>query len=77
MPIGTKSVVNNAIDIPKSKVTTSVSYINKKPDHSWANTVIYECHVKGATCRHPGIPKAQQGTFLGLSHPCFIEHLKV
>ena len=76
MPIGTKSMVNNAIDMPKSKVTTPVAYTNNKPQHSWANTVIYECHVKGATCRHPDIPKTQQGTFLGLSHPRFIEHLK-
>jgi len=58
MPIGTKSVVNNAIDMPKSKVTAPVAYSNNKPQHSWANTVIYECHVKGATCRHPDIPKA-------------------
>jgi isoamylase len=76
MPIGTKSTVNNAIDIPKSKVSSLVSYEHKKPNHRWSQTVIYECHVKGTTCRHPQIPKALQGKFLGLSHPFFIEHLK-
>lgn len=76
MPIGTKSTVNNAIDIPKSKVTASSIYTNKKPEHRWSQTVIYECHVKGATYRHPHIPKSLQGKFLGLSHPNFIDHLK-
>ena len=76
MPIGTKSTVNNAIDIPKSKVSSIDSYEHKKPNHRWSKTVIYECHVKGTTCRHPKIPKALQGKFLGLSHPHFIDHLK-
>lgn len=76
MPIGTKSTVNNAIDIPKSKVAAPTLYTHKKPNHRWSNTVIYECHVKGTTCRHPKIPKPLQGKFLGLSHPSFIEHLQ-
>ncbi|MGB0947163.1 MAG: glycogen debranching protein, partial [Pseudoalteromonas marina] len=76
MPIGTKSTVNNAIDIPKSKVSSIDSYEHQKPNHRWSKTVIYECHVKGTTCRHPKIPKALQGKFLGLSHPHFIDHLK-
>ena len=76
MPIGTKSTVNNAIDIPKSKVAAPTLYAHKKPNHLWSNTVIYECHVKGTTCRHPKIPKSLQGKFLGLSHPSFIEHLQ-
>lgn len=75
MPIGTLSTVNNAIDIPKSRVAQLLPYQGQKPAHSWAKTVIYECHVKGATARHPSIPAQLQGTYLGLSHPCFIEHL--
>ena len=43
MPIGTKSTVNNAIDIPKSKVAAPTLYTHKKPNHRWSNTVIYEC----------------------------------
>ncbi|MBB1416592.1 glycogen debranching protein GlgX [Pseudoalteromonas sp. SG44-1] len=76
MPKGTLSTVNNAIDIPKSKVTQLQPYQGKKPSHSWGETVIYECHVKGATARHPSIPSQLQGTYLGLSHPSFIEHLR-
>ncbi|WP_404343891.1 glycogen debranching protein GlgX [Pseudoalteromonas mariniglutinosa] len=76
MPLGTKSVVNNAIDMPKSRVKQLAPYQGKRPAHSWGETVLYECHVKGATCRHPEIPTALQGKFLGLCHASFIEHLQ-
>jgi isoamylase len=41
----------------------------------WSDTVIYEVHVKGATARHPDIPPALRGTYAGLAHPAFVEHL--
>ena len=43
--------------------------------HSWAQTVIYEVHVKGATKTHPGVPEHLQGTYAGLAHPEFVSHL--
>jgi isoamylase len=43
--------------------------------HSWSDTVIYEVHVKGATMRHPDVPPALRGTYAGLAHPAFVEHL--
>ncbi|MDP5183225.1 glycogen debranching protein GlgX [Blastococcus sp. BMG 814] len=42
---------------------------------SWSDTVIYEVHVKGATARHPGVPPHLRGTYAGLAHPAFVEHL--
>jgi glycogen operon protein len=46
------------------------------PPHTpWHDTVIYEVHVKGATQRHPGVPEALRGTYEGLAHPAFVEHL--
>jgi isoamylase len=42
---------------------------------SWSDTVIYEVHVKGATMRHPDIPEHLRGTYAGLAHPAFVEHL--
>jgi isoamylase len=42
----------------------------------WSDMVIYEVHVKGATMRHPDIPEDQRGTYSGLAHPAFIEHLQ-
>jgi isoamylase len=39
-------------------------------------TVIYECHVKGMTQRHPGIPEDVRGTYSGLAHPTMIKYFK-
>ena len=46
------------------------------PRHSLANTVIYECHVRGATKLHPDVPEALRGTYAGLGHPAMVEHLR-
>ena len=42
----------------------------------WRDTVIYELHVKGFTRQHPKVPEKWRGTYLGLSVPQVIEHLK-
>ncbi len=42
----------------------------------WADTVLYEAHVKGTSMRHPDVPEAIRGTYLGLGHPAIIEHLQ-
>jgi glycogen operon protein len=42
----------------------------------WSDTVIYEVHVKGATMRHPDVPTHLRGTYAGLAHPAFLEHLR-
>ncbi|NED90872.1 glycogen debranching enzyme GlgX, partial [Streptomyces sp. SID11233] len=42
----------------------------------WADTVLYEVHVKGFTMRHPGIPAHLRGTYAGLAHPAALAHLK-
>lgn len=47
-----------------------------KPGIPPERVVLYETHVKGFTRQHPGIPKALQGTYLGISHPLMIEHLQ-
>ncbi len=41
----------------------------------WSDTVVYEVHVKGATMRHPDVPPELRGTYAGLAHPAFVEHL--
>jgi isoamylase len=56
------------------------------PFFDWANdrrlripmhqTVIYECHVKGMTIRHPEIPEDVRGTYSGLAHPVMIKHFR-
>jgi isoamylase len=47
-----------------------------RPHHAWADTVIYELHVKGFTALHPDIPPHLRGTYAGLAHPAAINHLK-
>lgn len=46
------------------------------PDTSWADSVLYEIHVKGATQRHPDVPEALRGTYAGLASPAMIEHYR-
>ncbi|GGJ74700.1 glycogen operon protein GlgX homolog [Streptomyces camponoticapitis] len=48
---------------------------DRRPKTPWADTVIYELHVRGFTMRHPGIPEELRGTYAGLAHPAAVEHL--
>src|ERR687885_1426343 len=41
---------------------------DRRPQIPWNRTVIYECHVKGVTMRHPGVPPELRGTYLGLAY---------
>jgi len=47
-----------------------------RPDTPWAETVIYEAHVKGFTQLFEKLPSRQRGTFAGLCHPDVLAHLK-
>ena len=42
----------------------------------WNRTLVYECHVKGMTMRHPEVPEELRGTYLGLATDPIIDHLK-
>ncbi|MBP6421385.1 MAG: glycogen debranching protein GlgX [Propionivibrio sp.] len=46
------------------------------PSTPWADSVLYEIHVKGATRQHPGVPKALRGTYAGLASPAMLKHFK-
>ena len=49
---------------------------DRPPGHDYADTVVYETHVKGLTQLHPDIPERIRGTYAGIAHPVIIEHLK-
>ena len=49
---------------------------DRRPRRAWADTVIYELHVKGFTALHPDVPPALRGTYAGLAHPAAIAHLQ-
>ena len=48
---------------------------DQPPSTAWGQTVIYECHVKGMTRLHPGVPESLRGTYLGLIQEPILDHL--
>ena len=47
-----------------------------RPHVPWADTVIYELHVRGFTMRCPDVPAELRGTYAGLAHPAAVSHLQ-
>src|ERR1700722_4714399 len=41
---------------------------DRHPHTPWAETVLYEVHVKGFTQTNPRIPEALRGTYAGMAH---------
>jgi glycogen operon protein len=48
---------------------------DRAPNTPWNRSVIYEAHVRGMTMRHPGVPEALRGTYLGLCADPIVDHL--
>jgi len=46
-----------------------------RPRVPWADTVIYEAHVRGTTMLREDLPPELRGTYAGLAHPAVVEHL--
>jgi glycogen operon protein len=73
---GSPSDADSAASVPCSLVVDETfDWNHARPRHSYANTVIYEVHVKGFTMRHPGVPPELRGTYAGLGHEAAIAHL--
>jgi glycogen operon protein len=49
---------------------------DRLPRTPMSRTLIYECHVKGMTARHPEVPEQLRGTYLGLVSTPILEHLQ-
>src|SRR3954464_3562276 len=65
--------------VPKSVVVHDVfpwGEDHHRPHTAWADTVIYELHVRGFTIGHPDVPPELRGTYTGLAHPAAIDHLR-
>ena len=45
------------------------------PQTPWNRSVIYECHVRGMTMRHPTVSEELRGTYRGLSSDPLVDHL--
>ena len=48
---------------------------HERPHYRYADTVVYELHVKGFTMTHPDVPPQLRGTYAGLGHPAALAHL--
>ncbi len=72
------NVDDSAIHMPKSVVINPYFDwgVDRPPKHTYAESVIYEAHIKGLTKRHPEIPRSMRGTYAGLAHPVVIDHLR-
>jgi isoamylase len=69
---------DSATSMPKSVVISPFfDWGNDRPpDREYADTVVYEAHVKGLTQTHPDIPEQIRGTYGAVAHPVIIDHLK-
>jgi glycogen operon protein len=75
---GSPSTTDSAASVPRSLVVAEERYPwqgGAQWQHAYADTVIYEVHVKGFTMAHPGVPPELRGTYAGLGHEAAIAHL--
>jgi glycogen operon protein len=73
------SRVDSAPYVPRSLVVDEQGYDwagDVKPCHSYADTVVYELHVKGFTERHPDVPPELRGSYAGLGHEAATGYLR-
>ncbi|WP_341999018.1 glycogen debranching protein GlgX [Microbacterium sp. LWH7-1.2] len=49
---------------------------DRQPKTPYAESFIYEAHVRGLTQLHPSIPEDIRGTYSAIAHPAIIEHLQ-
>ena len=70
-------MLDSAAHMPKSLVVdpTFDWAGDVAPRTTYADSVIYEVHVKGFTATHPGVPPELRGTYAGLAHPAAVAHL--
>ncbi len=72
------SAADSSASVPRSLVVAEEAFPwrgGSRPGHRYADTIIYEAHVKGFTMRHPGVPPELRGTYAGLGHEAAIAHL--
>ena len=75
---GSAQLEDSAALVPKSVVVSPWFEwgADQAPRIPWSDTVVLELHVKAATMLHPEVPQNIRGTYAGLAHPAFIEHLQ-
>ncbi len=71
------STLDSAGHVPRSLVVDApFDWSGRpRPRHTYADTVVYEVHVKGFTAAHPAVPEELRGTYAGLAHDAAVAHL--
>ena len=72
------NIEDSAAAMPKSVVINPYFDwgTDRPPKRQYAESVIYEAHVKGFTYQHPEIPAELRGTYSAIGHPVMIDHLR-
>jgi glycogen operon protein len=65
---------DSAFVIPKCVVCDPVASPDRPLRHKWAETIVYEAHVKGMTAGNRHIPERLRGTFAAFADPRIIDH---
>ena len=65
--------VPRSVVVAQDRYKWSDRFMRRVP---WSETFVYEMHVRGATMRHPDIPEHLRGTYAGVAHPAFLDHLE-
>jgi isoamylase len=77
---GQPSGADSAPYMPRSLVTADPSRYDWEGDAPlllpYADTVLYEAHVKGFTMHHPDVPPEVRGSFAGLAHDAATGYLR-
>jgi glycogen operon protein len=73
----TPSGLDSAACVPRSLVVDSgFAWSDRpRPFRLYADTIVYEVHVKGFTMTHPDVPPELRGTYAGLGHQAALAHL--
>jgi len=66
---------DSAFVIPKCVVVDTAASSDRPLRHKWADTIIYEAHVKGMTAAREDIPERIRGTFAAFGDPRIVDHL--
>lgn len=70
------SASDSAPFVPKAIVQGTSEQLQPGVKIPWAETIIYEAHVRGYTMRHPAVPEADRGTFRGMRNREVLSYLK-
>ncbi len=71
-----RSTGDSAPFVPRGVVQGAAGPLPGRPRIPWAETILYEAHVRGITMRHPAVSKADRGAFRGLRHREVLDYLK-